>query len=677
MLQKRKISSLPPKVIGLVIISYILPILTEHYLVNSATTELIWITMLIPPLLFSYYYGLTGGLIGSLLSILIHTTWELVKYNFTEEIPAYELFFIMAGTVIMIVLSVIVALVISKRKEKALNENETKYRALFEYANDIVYMFEITDDGMPSQFIEVNPVACRKFGYSREELLTMTPIDITTHERRDNISSSMAKLLTQGNLTFEGEYLTKKGDSLSGEINVSVFTLSEKKVALSIVRDISERKIMEEKIRKLAYHDGLTRLPNRYLFNEYVNQALERARQTEQMLAVLFVDLDGLKKINDSMGHYFGDMLIKSAARRLQKCVRSVDFVSRFGGDEFVIIMEDVQPNAAAHMANKIIHEFSDPFFINEQEVFSTSSIGISVFPSDGLERDTLLKNADTAMYLAKDLGKNNFQFYTSTLSEIIARKTSLENGLRKALMNNEFTVYYQPQVDLRTNKVIAMEALLRWRHPEYGFVSPAEFIPIAEDSGLITSIGKWVLKTACLQNKIWQKNGFPTMRIAVNVSARQFQSGNFVESVTEVLHETDLNPKYLDLEITESVMWDTKEALNIVTDLKRLGVQLSIDDFGTGYSSLSVLKQLPIDHLKIDKSFLDTMLINKKDEALIKAIIEMAHKLTITIIAEGIEEESQLSFLKQNNCHVGQGYYFSRPKPAEEVINNEFVFLN
>ncbi|WML38308.1 EAL domain-containing protein [Neobacillus sp. OS1-2] len=437
----------------------------------------------------------------------------------------------------------------------------------------------------------------------------------------------------------------------------------------SVLYDITERKMTEETIQRLAYHDSLTGLPNRNQFRNHLNKVLNRAC-TNKMLAVLFLDLDRFKIINDTKGHTVGDRILQNVANRLELAVREEGFVSRQGGDEFIILLDETDKEKAAIVAQRILYEFSKPLEVNNQEFFVTPSIGISLYPTDGKDEETLIKNADTAMYQAKERGKNNFQFYSSNLNGQSVRKMELENGLRKALENDQLTLHYQPQMSLVTGELVGIEALIRWQHPEHGFIAPSEFIPLAEETGLIVPIGKWVLWNACQQRKAWENAGLCDVPIAVNVSVRQFEDDHLIEYISTVLDEVGLNATQLELEITESIMQNLENSTIILNQLKELGVWLSIDDFGTGYSSLSYLKYLPIDKIKIDKSFVDDILYHSNQGVMVKTIIDMGLNLNFTVIAEGIETDEQLSFLKENACKVGQGYLFSKPLPAIEMQN-------
>lgn len=435
-----------------------------------------------------------------------------------------------------------------------------------------------------------------------------------------------------------------------------------------IVRDITEKKKASEQLNYLAYYDTLTGLQNRNFLYEYLENSFVQIKEKKQELAVLFIDLDRFKMINDTLGHSFGDLLLIEVTKRVQNVLEDGSMLFRYCGDEFVIVVENSNPSKLSQIAENIINSFSLPFLIMDRQSYISASIGISNYPQNASSPEELIQNADSAMFNAKYYGGNNYQFFTESIKISNNRKMEIENGIRKAIENNEFTLNYQPQVDLDTNKIIGLEALIRWKHPKYGYISPAEFIPVAEETGLILPIGKWVLKTACKQFKNWLDMGYQLNNIAVNVSPLQFRDKDFVKNVNHVLQETKLDPRYLDLEITESVTYEVNESSTIMKDLKALGVNLSVDDFGTGYSSFIYLRQFPFDNLKIDKSFTDEINSHQSGELIVKAIIDLGNNLGFNVIAEGIEEESQGLFLKENNCRFGQGYFYSKPLPINEI---------
>jgi diguanylate cyclase (GGDEF)-like protein/PAS domain S-box-containing protein len=443
-------------------------------------------------------------------------------------------------------------------------------------------------------------------------------------------------------------------------------------IATRIAGIAIERKSTEDSIRHMALHDALTGLPNRVLLEERIQQALLHSDRDGRWVAVVFLDLDQFKLINDSLGHSAGDELLKTVADRMVQCVRSIDTVARLGGDEFVIVLFDAPDNmeGIAHTLQRIQHVIAQPLQIGAQKLQVTCSMGVSTYPENGTDIDTLLMNADAAMYSAKDMGRNNYQFYASEMNAKVQEKLVLQDGLRRAIEHSEFLLLYQPQVDLLSGRIIGVEALIRWQHPELGVISPNRFIPLAEETGLIVPIGEWVLRTACKQNKAWQDAGMPLIRLSVNVSARQFAEKNLTHRVARALEDSGLDACYLELELTESlIMQDVPQAIVKMEALQTMGVQMSIDDFGTGYSSLSALKQFPVCRLKIDQSFIRDVPTNPDDKAIAMAVISLGHMLNLKVIAEGVETEQQLAFLRENECDEAQGYLFSRPVSSDEIV--------
>lgn len=439
-----------------------------------------------------------------------------------------------------------------------------------------------------------------------------------------------------------------------------------------ICSDVTERKAAEEKIKFIAYHDTLTGLPNRLLVQDRLQQAMANADRSKHKIALLALDLDNFKTINDSLGHSIGDGVILEIARRLCQSVRDTDTVCRQGGDEFVILLPNLpDADATAPILVKLMERFHEPCRVEGHELSTSASVGIAIYPDDGQDLDTLLKKADLAMYRAKDAGRNTYRFFDQQMNIEAIEHLSMRNGLRRALAKNELVLHYQPQVDLASNTVIGAEALIRWNHPELGMIPPGRFIPVAEDSGLIVPISEWVLREACRQAAIWASAIGAPMIIAVNLSAVQFKRGDVEQSVVAALEESGIDPTLLELELTESILIsDTETVLNTVKRLKQLGVKLSIDDFGTGYSSLSYLKRFEVDKLKIDQSFIRDLATDPEDAAIVSAIIHMAHNLGLTAIAEGVETKAALDQLRAFGCDEAQGYFYARPMPAEELAN-------
>jgi diguanylate cyclase (GGDEF)-like protein/PAS domain S-box-containing protein len=433
-------------------------------------------------------------------------------------------------------------------------------------------------------------------------------------------------------------------------------------------RDITAQKVAEERIRYLATHDGLTGLPNRFMFSEFLNNAIQLARRYQQTFAVMFIDLDRFKIINDTLGHEAGDLLLKEIASRLALDMRTSDVVARLGGDEFVILVRQVSDqDQVTSVARKVLASVMRPVTLAGQECRVTTSIGICMYPGDAQDEQALMKNADMAMYRAKEQGKNNFEFYSDTANTVSLERLALESSLRQALERDEFFLVYQPKLDLRTGKINGVEALLRWQHPQLGVVMPAEFIPLAEETGLIISIGRWVLQASCKQAMAWQRESLPPVRVAVNLSARQFATQGLMNDIATAIKEAGIAPELLELEITEGMaMQNIDNATQVLAQMNQIGVRIAIDDFGTGYSSLAQIKRFPIDTLKIDRSFIRDLTSNPEDQAITKAIIAMGKTLSLTVVAEGVESREQEEFLRLHGCDETQGYYFSRPISAD-----------
>ncbi|RZI43020.1 EAL domain-containing protein [Herbaspirillum sp. HC18] len=555
------------------------------------------------------------------------------------------------------------------KAEAVLRESEERFRVAFNQA--AVGLAHVAPDG---RWVMVNNKLCDIVGYSRAELLCMSFQDITHPE--DLVADlALGRRMSAGEVdekTREKRYRHKNGYYIWVNLTSSMVrdTEGNPKYYSTVVEDISRRKQIEEELLHLANHDALTSLPNRSLLLDRLAQALVFAGKSGGQVAVVLIDLDRFKNINDSLGHDIGDKIIVEIARRLSASVRIGDTVARLGGDEFVLIRPDAaREDAVATMAQQVLAALSRPITVQGHEFYPTGSIGISMFPRDGLDAQTLLKNADTAMYRAKDAGRNNFQFYAHEMNSRALDRLKLETGLRRALEREEFIVHYQPQMDIASGQVVGVEALLRWQQPGRAMVQPNDFIPIAEETGLIVPIGEWVLRRACAQIRSWRQAGmFPDLKIAVNLSARQFKQQDMVKMVSRVLEETGCLPGWLELEITESVIMENPgEATETLHRLSRMGVHLSIDDFGTGYSSLSYLKRFPIDALKIDRSFVRDITTDADDAAIAKAVIALAHSLKLSVIAEGVETAEQLDFLRRQKCDHMQGYYLSEPLPVEQ----------
>ena len=538
------------------------------------------------------------------------------------------------------------------------------------------------------QIVGINSAFLREFGFQEEEVMGKTCHEVT-HRRSEpckpphDICPLAETISTGGHASVEHVHFDHNGKKAHFEVITSPIKNEEGKViqAVRITRDITERKKAEEQIRFLAYYDNLTRLPNRTFYKELLTRALIYATRHKKTMAVLFVDLDSFKRVNDTLGHDAGDQLLQAVADRLLNATRKSDYVarsddedtintvSRLGGDEFIVLLNEiVHTYDATVVARRILADLSRPFTLSGHEVFVTASIGISLYPADGKDTETLLKNADIAMYSAKEHGKNNFQFYAETMNATAFERLTIENELHKALERGELVLYYQPKVDVPSRKIIGMEALLRWKHPVRGLVLPDEFLPLAEETGLIVQIGEWALRSACVQNKAWQTAGLPCIPISVNISRRQFDQQNLREVIMKALQDAGLAAHFLELEITEStIMPNPDKAASLLRALKAAGIKISIDSFGTGYSSLDQLRRMPLDFLKIDRSFIINISAKAEDADITRAIIALAHSLKLKVIAEGVETEEQFVFLRELGCNEARGYLFSKPVPAEE----------
>jgi len=551
-----------------------------------------------------------------------------------------------------------------KRNDEALQ----RFRAAMEASGDAILLVNRAN----LRYVDVNQTLCDLVGYTRDEVLGMTPMDLFSADRA-TIERDYDAIIADNNAAasrVEGEYRRKDGQRIPIESRRRALHTKDGWIIVGTARDISERKRAEKRIEHLATHDGLTGLPNRTLIHESITRAIAHVRRTREQIALLYLDLDRFKVINDGYGHAFGDAVLRAAAERLASLVRESDTVARLGGDEFLILLGTLGKAADGYVvAQKIIDNLERPLLVQDREIHLSSSIGVSVFPQDGQTAETLIGNADVAMYRAKDLGGNTYQFFTSEMSDETQRRVDMENRLRGAAAEGQLHLAYQPKVDLASGRITGCEALLRWSHPELGAVSPARFIPVAEDSGLIVPIGDWVLRTACSQGKAWTDAGLPPVCIAVNISARQFLQQDVVAWVLKTLQDTGLAPAQLELELTESLIArDVDKVIDTINRLKTAGVKLSIDDFGTGYSSLSYLKRFRVDYLKIDQSFVRNMLNDADDAAISQAVISLAHSLGLKVIAEGVETAEHCEMLRRFRCDDIQGYYFSRPVPAGEM---------
>jgi diguanylate cyclase (GGDEF)-like protein/PAS domain S-box-containing protein len=576
-------------------------------------------------------------------------------------------------------------------------ESDARYRGLLEAAPDA--MVVVNQDG---KIVLLNVQAEKQFGYRRDELVgqKITNIIPQGFEERliaDALRSVEDALAQQIGTGIELYGRRKNGSEFPIEIMLSPLESAGEILVTAAIRNITTRKkaeallvqkieelnrsneelvksadvarTMTQQMTDLAEHDALTGLPNRLLLNDRVGNAVAFAQRNKCQVAVLFLDLDGFKHINDSLGHAIGDRLLQSVATSLRDCVRAPDTVSRHGGDEFVILLPELRrPQDAAIAATRLLRAIAKSHSIDGHDLHVTTSIGVSVYPDDGLDAETLIKNADTAMYQAKENGHQRYQFFRQAMNVRAVERQSIEEHLRRALERREFTVHYQPKINLDSKVITGVEALIRWTHPTRGLISPLQFIPVAEDCGLILPIGAWVLREACAQARAWVDVGLPFMTMAVNVSAKQFENENFMRDIFAILDETGLDPRYLELELTESVLMRRAElTASILLTLRERGIRVAVDDFGTGYSSLSYLRKFPLDALKIDRSFVSQITTIPDEMTIVRAIISMGRSLNLRVIAEGVETQGQFDFLKIHQCDEAQGYYFSPPVPPQE----------
>lgn len=565
-------------------------------------------------------------------------------------------------------------LVRSERKARdafmQLHDSENRVQAVLDNVDEGI--ISIASTGTIELF---NPGAERMFGYRSKDVIGNNVSMLMPEPYRSEHDGYLERYLHTGEAQVIGigrELAAQRsdGETFPIELRLSEFHFEGRRQFIGIMRDISERKAAEAKIIHLAHYDALTDLPNRGLVQDRIQQAIASARRSGAQFAVMFIDLDKFKSINDTLGHDVGDRLLQMVAHRLTGALRAGDTVGRQGGDEFIVLLASLSAaEDSALVAKKILGVLSAPFTINGQDLRSDGSIGIAVYPQDGDDVETLLKNSDTAMYHAKEAGRGNYQFFAQAMNATAAERSLLEGDLRQAIDRSELVLHFQPLVKIADGSIVATEALVRWNHPRLGLVGPGRFIPVAEDSGLIVPLGEWVLRRACAQLNQWRKQGLQLPRMVVNLSPRQFRQKHLVQTFSRVLSETGADPHWLGLEVTENVIMENPEvAVGVLRELKALGIELSLDDFGTGYSSLSYLKRFPIDKLKIDQSFVRDIATDADDEALVAAIIVMAHRLNICVVAEGVETEAQLAFLRAHNCDEYQGYLFSRPLPADEL---------
>jgi diguanylate cyclase (GGDEF)-like protein/PAS domain S-box-containing protein len=559
-----------------------------------------------------------------------------------------------------------------------LMQSEGKYRLLVENANEAILVIQ---DEILTFY---NPRASELFDYPENKLRSTSFVEFLHSEDRDEFREYQDRTLLGRracpSICFR--LLSKDGNFRWVEAKGVLIDWDGKPATLHFVTDITARKRAEEEMRFLAFYDCLTGLPNRLMFNEHMNQTLAYAKRNNTLLGTLFLDLDHFKRVNDTLGHHLGDMLLNAVGERLIRIIRKSDIlarnvedicntnIARFGGDEFVLLLTNIKKaQDAAKVARRILYTLSDAFVLDSQKIFITTSIGISLFPADGQDGETLIKNADKAMYHAKNLGRNNYQFYADSIQGGTPERVTLKADLYKALEAKELILYYQPQLSVDRRSIIGTEALIRWQHANLGVVPPADIIPLAEESGLIESVSKWVLQTACQQNLAWREAGMAEMRMSVNLSSLLLKEEKLVDLISEVLGETGADPSFLEIELPESSLVQEEDAVKALRDLKDIGVRLAVDDFGTGYSSLHHLRNVPLDVLKIDRSCIKNIPENADNAAIVAATIAMAHSLNLEVVAVGVETEAQLEFLRERGCDIIQGYLFSPPLPAYDII--------
>ncbi|MCR8633294.1 putative bifunctional diguanylate cyclase/phosphodiesterase [Paenibacillus radicis (ex Xue et al. 2023)] len=559
-----------------------------------------------------------------------------------------------------------------KALEDGLVDSGALFESLFRHNPNVVCIIDVY--GM---ITKVNGNIERIIGYNKHELENSHFYVLLCKESVNHTLERLSDARKGEPQSFRTMLQHKEGYRVDLDITAApIQDGTEVNGVIVIGQDITARKRTEEQIRHMAYYDDMTGLPNRRLFMTRLNEAIASAVETNQLVAVFYLDIDRFKIINESFGHDYGDMLLLQLGERFTRCITDKDYLARTEGDEFALFFSGLaHPGQVNDLAKSIRQVLEEPFSYDQYQLHITASIGVAILSQEEQEdAASLTKCADIALTRAKEKGKNNYQVFNSEMKTISLKRLTMENELRKALLQNELILHYQPQMDIVSGNIVGFEALIRWRHPERGMVSPMDFIPFAEESGLIVPIGEWVLREACRQNKLWQNLGYPHLPVSVNISTRQFLQPNLCAQVAEVLESTGLDPSYLELEITESSTMDVDYAIGVLLELKELGIKISIDDFGTGYSSLSYLKRFPIDKLKIDQSFVRDIMTDPNDAAIVASIIAMTRHMNLKVIAEGVETEEQLGFLHLNNCNEIQGYFFSRPLAAEQL---EMMLMN
>lgn len=556
-----------------------------------------------------------------------------------------------------------------KRQQLEIEQREKLYRAVVEQSTEGIFLIDFTN----KKILEANAVYCQMLGYTLEEIRELTLYDIVdlVDISQEKIDRDLENIYQEKSyFVEESKHRRKDGYLINVEVSTSAIAYGAKNLFSFAVRDITKRKRFQEMLQYQAFHDLLTDLPNRTLFNEQLSTAIANANRNQNKMAVMFMDLDRFKNINDTLGHGIGDRLLKSFAQRVKSCLREGDTVARWGGDEFTVLLPQIgNAEEAAKVAQRILDTLKPTFELEQYQLNVKSSIGIALYPPDGKDNKTLIKNADAALYRAKEQGRNNYRFFSLGMTSQTYMLSKLENLLHQALEQEEFFLYYQPQVNILTGKITGIEALLRWQDPQRGLVLPKEFIPLAEETGLIVPIGQWVLETACNQNKAWQSAGLALVPIAVNLSPRQFLQANLVSVVAKILAKTELAPHWLELEITEaSIIKNVDFASKVLGDLQRIGVRLCLDDFGTGFSGFTYLKNLPFHTLKIDRSCAEDLQDNPQDQAIISAAIALGQGFNLRVLTEGVETQQQIELLRILQCQEIQGDWFTKPLTAKEA---------
>jgi diguanylate cyclase (GGDEF)-like protein/PAS domain S-box-containing protein len=554
-----------------------------------------------------------------------------------------------------------------KQLDANFKNSQKIYKFLVQQASEAIFLV----DAQSKQILEANPAYENLLGYTNQELLKLTLYDIVDVSRETLENELKQVSVDKPYFVAETQYCRQDGSSVAVEVNISrTDEYDNQEILCFAARDISERKQTEQKLQYQAFHDALTSLPNRVQFTQTLSTAIANAKRQDELMAVMFLDLDSFKNVNDTLGHTIGDRLLQSLAQRLSACVREGDTIARWGGDEFTVLLPRIRStDDTIRLAQRIFDALKQPFEIDHHQLSIKISIGIAVYPQDGQDAETLLKNGDAALYRTKDLGRNHYQFYNPSMTSDASLLMKIETLLHQALERKEFFLHYQPQIQLATGEITGMEALLRWQHPELGSVSPSKFVPLASKTDLMLHIGKWAIETACEQNLAWQKAGLPPIPVSINLCARELKQPNLAEIVARTLDKTGLDPQWLELEIAESTLKHNLEVANMtLRDLQNLGVRIALDDFGTGFSSLGYLKQIAFRTLKLDRAFIRDLRGNAQERGIISAAIALGRGFNLRVLAVGIETQQQLDLLRSLQCEQAQGYWFSRPLPKDEA---------